>query len=70
MRNKFIGAYAVIGLLFALYGTWWGDYAFKGFMYNVGRAIVWPAQIFPQIGALMTIIIVVGVVILLSLRKP
>lgn len=69
MRNKFIGAYVAIGLLFALYGTWWGAYAHKGFMYNVGRSIVWPVQIFPVIGELIGLVIVIGVVALLMMRK-
>lgn len=70
MRNKFIGAYVAIGLLFALYGTLWGPYAHKSFMYNLGRSIVWPAQIIPGIGELLTIAIVIGVIVLLSMRKP
>ena len=69
MRNKFIGAYVAIGLLFALYGTLWGPYAHKSFMYNLGRSIVWPAQIIPGIGELLTIVIVIGVIVLLSMRK-
>ena len=41
--------YLVIGLLFAIYGNFWGDYDYKGFAYNLGRGLVWPH---PQSGIL------------------
>lgn len=42
--------YAALIVVFALYGTWWGDYAFRGFAYNLGRAFIWPAILFPSVG--------------------
>ena len=41
--------YVALIVVFALYGSLWGDYAFRGIGYNVGRAIIWPAILFPSI---------------------
>lgn len=48
--KKFLLIYAALIVVFALYGTLWGDYAFRGIGYNLGRAIVWPSILFPSIG--------------------
>ena len=48
--KAFAWIYVALIVVFALYGTMWGDYAFRGFGYNLGRAIIWPAILFPSIG--------------------
>lgn len=45
--------YAALIGVFALYGTWFGDNAYRGFGYNLGRAIVWPTILFPSLGAVI-----------------
>ena len=70
MRNKLLGGYAVIWLLFALYGTWWGPYAHKSFLYNVGRSLFWPGEIFPALRELIGIVVVLGIVAALTMSKP
>lgn len=69
MRSKFIGVYAAIALIFAIYGNWWGDYAYKGFLYNAGRALVWPVQVIPGLGELLGVILTLAIVGFILLRK-
>lgn len=52
---------ALIGV-FALYGTWFGDNAYRGFGYNLGRALVWPTILFPSIGAAIGGLVIVAFV--------
>lgn len=48
-----IGLYGATVLISAICFNFWGQYAFKGFAYNLGRAVVWPAVVFPSFGALL-----------------
>lgn len=59
-KQKIINAYFVIGLLFALYEWKFGMYSYKGFFYNLGKGLIWPAVLFPSLGH-----IIGGVIILL-----
>lgn len=61
--------YAALIVVFALYGTWWGDYAFRGFAYNLGRAFIWPSILFPSLGKLLGGIVLLAVIAALTLRK-
>lgn len=54
--------YLVVGLLFAIYGNFWGDYDYKGFAYNLGRGLVWPTIIFPSLGKVIGGIIIIAFV--------
>ena len=38
--------YVLLIFAFAIYGNWWGDFAYKGFAFNFGRALIWPALMF------------------------
>lgn len=62
MKKILIGGYAGIALLFAIYGTLFGAHSHQGFANNLGRAIVWPAILFPSFGAFIG-----GVVMLLAI---
>jgi len=31
----------------------WGRYAYKGFFYNLGQGLIWPAVVFPSLGKLI-----------------
>lgn len=59
--------YLVIGLLFAIYQTNWGQYSYRPFSYNLGQGLVWPAVIFPVLGKIIAgivifILVVVGLI--------
>lgn len=51
--RKFWLAYFVIALLFAIYGSIWGAESYKGFAYNLGMSVIWPAILFPVIGKIV-----------------
>lgn len=51
-----------IGLLFAIYGNFFGDYDYKGFAYNFGRGLMWPTIIFPALGKFIGGVLIVGVI--------
>ena len=44
--KKFISLYLLIALLVGVYMGLWGLYAYKGFAYNMGRALAWPLLFF------------------------
>ncbi|MFL3627291.1 hypothetical protein ABFU27_17245 [Xanthomonas campestris pv. raphani] len=45
-----IGLYGASVVVAAICFANWGQYAYKGFAYNLGRALVWPAIVFPSFG--------------------
>ena len=53
MGRAFEVGYAILIVVFAIYGTLWGDYAFKGFWFNFGRAMIWPVIVLPGLGKLI-----------------
>lgn len=69
MRKVFIWGYVIIAFAFAIYGNWWGDYAFRGFAYNLGRAILWPIDVIPGLGTLVSIVAVLAIVGFVLARK-
>ncbi|CAE6768316.1 hypothetical protein [Paraburkholderia domus] len=72
IRRKLIGAYLGIAVLFGLYGSMFGLYSYRGFMYNLGRGLVWPTILFPAVGHLIGGLIIVGFVLFLIffVRSP
>lgn len=62
-KQKFWTAYFTVALLFAIYSSIWGPYHFRGFAWNLGRAIVWPAVMFPVLGHILGAIILVVVIL-------
>jgi hypothetical protein len=62
MKNFLILFYVAMIVVFSIYGANWGDYAYKGFFYNLGMALVWPAIIFPSIGKAIGTIVILGLV--------
>lgn len=62
------GLYGASVLVAAICFANWGQYAYKGFAYNVGRALVWPAIVFPTFGAivsgLMWLLVIVAILLL------
>ena len=65
-KQKIIAAYLVIALCFAAYGALFGSHASRGFFYNLGMGVVWPAIIFPSLGWIVGGIIIVIFVALVS----
>lgn len=73
MKKYLIGGYAAIACLFAIYGSLFGDFSHKGFAYNLGRAVVWPATMFPSFGAfiggIVMLLVVVAILVLVPRRQ-
>lgn len=72
MGRKILGVYLLLVCVFALYGNWWGDYAYRGFGYNLGRALIWPAIVVPGLGNVIggvVLLLVIGWLILFK-RVP
>lgn len=68
MKKIIITIYLSIGLIYALYGTFFDYiYKYKGFAYNLGRGLFWPAAMFPALGKAIGLIILI---LIFSLYKP
>ena len=63
MKRFFIGGYFAIAMISWLYLSNWGDFAFKGAAYNLGRALVWPVIAFPAFGQLVGALLIGGLVL-------
>mgnify|MGYP001180964185 FL=1 len=70
MKKYLIGGYATIALLFAIYGTLFGAHSHQGFAANLGRAVVWPAILFPSFGAFIGGIVMLLVVVAILVLVP
>ena len=68
MIRAVVGIYVALIFVFAIYGSLWGDYAYKSFAYNFGRSLFWPGIIFPDLGKALGAVVVLGVVALLVRR--
>lgn len=70
--KKFIWFYVLMIVIVAIYGNWWGDFAYRGFGYNLGRALFWPFVMFPGVGKAVGGIIIVGLVLfaVFFMRNP
>lgn len=64
-----IRAYLIIGLLFAIYQHFWGQYSYKSFFYHLGQGVIWPAVMFPSVGKFiggMLLLLIIGAFVLRS----
>lgn len=68
MIRAVVGIYVVLIFVFAIYGNVWGDFAYKGFAYNLGRSLFWPGIIFPSLGKALGVLVLLAVVGLLVRR--
>jgi hypothetical protein len=66
LKQKFFSSYFAIGVVVALYQWVVGPTAYRGFFYNLGRGIIWPAILFPVIGKIIGAIVIVAVVTYLT----
>jgi hypothetical protein len=70
IRMKYlIGLYTLLIVPFCVYGYFWGEYAYKGFAYNLGRAFIWPAIVFPVIGQILGVMVLLGLIYFLTMRR-
>lgn len=66
-KAKIISVYLVIGVLFALYGWLFGDNSYKSFAYNLGTGVIWPVMLFPGLGKIIGIVIMVLFIALVTM---
>ena len=64
-----IGLYGATVLIAMIYFNFWGQFAFKGFAYNLGRAVLWPTVAFPSFGALLGGLVLIVVLLTLKSRR-
>ena len=57
-----LGIYLLIGLIYTIYASNWGDKSYKSFAYHLGQGLVWPAMIFPGIGKWIGGLLIVAMV--------
>lgn len=69
MGRFVLSVYVLLIFVFAIYGNWWGAYAFKGFGFNLGRAVVWPVILFPSLGKVIGGLVVIVMVGLLTFGR-
>lgn len=71
--NSFKGVviviYIIVGIIYTLYGSFFGEYAHNGFFYNLGRGIIWPATMFPIVGKTIGAIIILFGVLWLTFKR-
>ncbi|PTQ87178.1 hypothetical protein [Agitococcus lubricus] len=67
LKQTLITAYVGIAILFGLYGSIWGQYDYKGFFYNMGRGLIWPAIMFPSLGKVIALILILAMLVGLTL---
>ena len=65
-KQKLILAYCIIAILFGTYGWLFGQFKYHSFFYNMGRGIVWPVTVFPELGVIVGGIIIVAFVLLVT----
>ncbi|MCB1659315.1 MAG: hypothetical protein KDI39_13925 [Pseudomonadales bacterium] len=59
IKAMLIAAYVVIGILTGIYGSIWGQYDYKGLAYNMGRGLMWPVVMFPSLGQVVALVVIV-----------
>lgn len=69
MGRVVLSVYVLLIFVFAIYGNWWGTYAYKGFFFNLGRSLIWPVILFPSVGKAIGLLVVLVVVGLLTFGR-
>ena len=69
LKGKLITGYFVIGLIYTLYSWLFTQYSHMSFAYNLGRGFIWPAAMFPALGAAIGMIVLVAVICVLHLNR-
>ncbi|OUY07433.1 hypothetical protein [Acinetobacter populi] len=63
-----ISTYFGIGVLYAIYQHFWGQYNYKPFGFNLGQGIFWPAMMFPGVGKFIGGLLILAVIGFIVLR--
>jgi hypothetical protein len=50
-----------------IYCSIWGQYDYKGIAYNMGRGLFWPVVMFPSLGQVIALIVIVGFIAAVTL---
>ena len=69
LKGKLIAGYFAIGLIYTLYSWLFGQYSRYSFAYNLGRGVIWPAAMFPAVGAVLGVIVLLVVIVGLHLNR-
>jgi hypothetical protein len=64
LKHKLLLGYFAIGLLFAVYSTFFGDTSNRGFAFNLGQGVVWPAVMFLGLGKVIGALVLVAFIAL------
>lgn len=67
IKHMLIAAYVGIGILTGIYSAIWGEYDYKGVAYNMGRGLFWPVVMFPSLGQVIALIVIVGFIAAVTL---
>ncbi|VXB36182.1 conserved hypothetical protein [Burkholderia sp. 8Y] len=63
MKRTLWAGYLIIGLMVAVYESFWGATHYKSFAYNPGRGLVWPVVMIPSLGEVIGAIILLAVIL-------
>ena len=69
IKSWLIGGYFAIGLLYAVYQNFWGQYSYKSFAYHLGKSVVWPAVMFPSVGKFIGGVILLILLCVIAMRS-
>lgn len=69
IKSWLFRGYFIIGLLFAIYQSVWGQNSYRSFTYNLGQGLVWPASMFPSVGSFIGGVLIVIIVGFFALRS-
>ena len=61
-----IGGYVLIAVAVAIYKTYF-THSIDGFFYNLGAGMMWPFLLFPALGKILGVIIIVGIIAAVTL---
>ena len=61
VKHILIGAYVLIAVCVAVYKTYF-THSIDGFAYNLGAGMMWPFLLFPALGKILGVIIIVGII--------
>lgn len=62
-KQKLLYVYLAGIPLFTLYGWIAGPHRHRSFFYNLGVGLAWPITLFPQLGELIGMVLLVGLVL-------
>ena len=69
LKPLLFAIYFGMGFIYTLYSTFFGKYHYKGFAYNLGRGLIWPATMFPSVGQFIGGVLIIAFVAWITLKK-